>query len=397
MGASHPKATAFDAGLRTKCSGFLHRHEGKPHRHEGEPRLDSERSTPECNRMNELHRKRHRQSVRSGFTLIELLVVIAIIAVLVSILLPAVQSAREAARRTQCLNNLKQLGLGVQNYHEQFGRLPMSAVVDLGVTTTGNNASWGVQGRLLPQLEQANLATEVDLTQPWDNQQAIDGFRVPVFWCRSDPEASRVRDPGKGRPLLWPLSYGANMGTWFVYDPQTQAQGNGVFVPNGSLRLDDIVDGQSNTLAFAEVRVWQPYTRNGGPPASFGAINPPQSLDDAAAIVASGSQFKSTGHTEWPDGRVHHTGITTTLPPNTDVPCPPPNETLSCDYNSWQEGRDGVAGRPTYAMVTSRSAHAGAVNAALADGSSRTISDTVDAAVWTGLGSRNGYEVVKDF
>ena len=337
------------------------------------------------------------ESSRRGFTLIELLVVLAIIAVLGALLLPAVQSAREAARRTRCLNNLKQLGLATQNYHEAYRVLPMSATVDRDRTSTGNNASWGVHGRLLPLMEQANLYSEIDLTSAWDDQQAISAYRVPIFFCPSDSEAARVRDPGKGRPLLWPLSYGANLGTWFVYDPATDRGGSGLFAPNTSHRLTDVTDGTSNTLAFAEVLAWQPYTRNGGPPMRFGQVRPPQSLEDAAEIVASGVQFKQTGHTEWPDGRVHHTGVTTTLPPNTEVPCPPPNEALSCDYNSWQEGRDGRAGRPTYAFVTARSAHAGAVNVAMADGRTRTVSEAVDAPLWLGLGSRAGYEVVGEF
>ena len=335
-------------------------------------------------------RSHHR---RRGFTLVELLVVIAIIGVLVAMLLPAVQSAREAARQTQCRNNLKQYALAVANYHDQYQRLPPSTTVDLSVAATGNNAAWGVPGRVLPFLERANLADVVDLTQPWDGQSAIDGLRIPVFQCPSDEETARERDPGKGRPRLWPLSYGANMGTWFVYDPATGRPGNGCFVPNGSLRLRDVTDGASNTLLLAEVRVWQPYTRNGGPPSP----TPPQSVDEAAAIAATGSQFKQTGHTEWADGRVHHTGFTTTLPPNTFVPCPVPNESLSCDYNSWQEGRDGAAGSPTYAFVTSRSAHAGRVTVALADGGARSVSETIDAPLWLSLGTRSGNEVVTEF
>ena len=346
--------------------------------------------------MPSVQSKRGRLS-RRGLTLIELLVVLAIIGVLVAVLLPAVQSAREAARRTQCLNNLKQFGLATQTYAEQHGRLPLSATVDLSVTATGNNASWGVPGRLLPQMEQGNLYDTIDLTTAWDSQQAISNMRIPVFQCPSDRESARVRDPGKGRPLLWPLNYGANLGTWFVYDPATNARGSGLFAPNHATRIGEVTDGLSNTLAFAEVRAWQPYTRNGGPPAAFGQPRPPTSLDDAEAIIATGAQFKFTGHTEWPDGRVHHTGITTTLPPNTSVPCPPPNQTLSCDYNSWQEGRDGRAGRATYAMITSRSAHPGAVNVGLADGRSRSVSESIDAAVWLGLGTRAGHEPVPQF
>ncbi|MDF1743686.1 MAG: DUF1559 domain-containing protein, partial [Gimesia sp.] len=98
---------------------------------------------------------------RRGFTIIELLVVIAIIAILIALLLPAIQQAREAARRTQCKNHLKQLGLAVHNYASSYRYLPPGASVDLSVTSTGNNGSWGVHGRILPLLEQGNLYNNV--------------------------------------------------------------------------------------------------------------------------------------------------------------------------------------------------------------------------------------------
>ena len=109
--------------------------------------------------------------------------------------------------------------------------------------------------------------------------------------------------------------------------------------------------------------------------------------------IASG-EFKDTGHTEWPDGRVHHTGFTTTLPPNTLVPLTRGGQIFDIDYNSWQEGKDGAAGQPSYASVTSRSFHRGLVQVALLDGAVRAVSEQIDLSVWRALGSRNGGEIV---
>ena len=327
---------------------------------------------------------------RCAFTLVELLVVIAIIGVLVALLLPAVQAAREAARRSECKNNLRQIGLAVLNYESTYRALPASAIVNLEVTSTGNNGSWGVHGRILQFLEQAHLYDSVDLSVAWDFQQAIDGLEVPVYTCPSDPGTGNVRDPGGGKVHLVPTTYGFNLGTWFVFDPASRRGGDGAFYPDSHLRMADFLDGTSNTLLAAEVKAWQFYTRNGGPPNT----NMPNEAAAAAVIVASGAQTKSTGHTEWPDGRVHHTGFTATLPPNTFVPFDKGGQVVDADYNSWQEGKNGSAGNPSYAIVTSRSYHPGVVNAAKVDGSVHSISETIDLVTWRAMATRAGREVV---
>lgn len=327
---------------------------------------------------------------RRAFTLVELLVVLAIIGILAGLLMPAVQAARSAARRTECKNNLRQIGLAVLNYETTYRRLPASSVVNLNVTATGNNGSWGVHGRILNFLEQANLYDRVDINEAWDFQQAISGLEVPAFTCPSDPGTRNVRDPGKGRAHLVPTTYGFNLGTWFVYDPQTHRGGDGVFYPNSHLPLAAIRDGTTNTLLAAEVKAWQPYTRNGGP----SDIDIPSDSTAAARIVASGAQVKATGHTEWPDGRVHHTGFTATLPPNTFVPFVNGNQVVDSDYNSWQEGKNGSAGHPSYAIVTSRSYHSGIVNVVHVDGSVQSVSESVDLTTWRAMATRAGREVV---
>lgn len=327
---------------------------------------------------------------RTGFTLGELLVVIAILGVLLALLLPALQAAREAARKAQCANNLRQIALALHNYESASHRLPPSTVVDLTTTATANNLAWGVHGRILPYLEQAGLASSVNLSQGWDFQMAIDGVRVPVYACSSDPGARRMRDPGGGKARLWPTTYGFNLGVYFVFDPATGRGGEGAFYPNSFLRLAEFADGTGNTLLAAEVKAWQPYTRNGGPSTTL----PPATGTAATALVASGGEFKDTGHTEWPDGRVHHTGFTAALTPNTRTPFRFRGQELDADYNSWQEGVRGRAGRPTYAVITSRSFHPGIVQVALVDGSVRPVSNTIDRAVWQALATRSGGEAV---
>lgn len=334
------------------------------------------------------------RQLKRGFTLIELLVVIAIIAILVALLLPAVQQAREAARRTQCKNNLKQLGLAIHNYIDVATVLPPSACINPDNTDTGNNGSWGVHGRILPFLDQGNLYNVVDLTVAWDFQQAISGLKIPGYACPSDPRSDEARDPGAGRPILFPTTYGFNFGTWFIYDPNTGRGGDGAFFPNAKLRIAAFTDGTSNTLLTAEVKAWTPYRRNGGP----STTELPNTIAEAEAAIASGSQFKNTGHTEWPDGRVHHHGFTTAMPPNAKTSCSDGTTTYEfCDFNSWQEGKDGRNGTPSYAVISSRSHHPGIVQVALADGSCRSISENIDLGVWRSLGTRAAGEVVSEF
>ncbi|QDU63940.1 Type II secretion system protein G precursor [Planctomycetes bacterium Pan216] len=338
----------------------------------------------------------HRRPSLRGFTLVELLVVIAIIGVLVSLLLPAIQQAREAARRTQCISNLRQIGNALHNYLDANGFFPPSAAFNTGSSITGNS-SWSIHGRLLPYLEGASAYDRVQLDVDWGTQLAsgVPTLRIPTYLCPSEVH-DQMRLDSSGQPRVYPQTYGFNFGTWMVWNPTNGQGGDGAFFVNSSLNVGSFTDGTSSTLAATEVKAFTPYFRNSSDP---GATVP--STPATVAGFSSGAQFKlgpntndNTGHTEWPDGRVHHSGITTVFTPNTVV-----NYTHSdsrdydIDYNSRQEGTSST--EPTYAAVTSRSYHPGMVNALFMDGSCRTISNSVDLEIWRAIGTRSGNEIVE--
>jgi prepilin-type N-terminal cleavage/methylation domain-containing protein len=253
-----------------------------------------------------------RRRSTAAFTLVELLVVIAIIGVMVGLLLPAVQAAREAARRMQCKNNLKQIALAVHNYESANRVFPPSATIRM-VGAINTNASWSIHGRILPYIEQGTLADRVDLGTAWDDQSAISGLKIPIYACPSDIHSDTQRDvsPMPASPLF-PTTYGFNFGTWMVYDPVTNRMGDGAFGPNSRLGFNSFIDGTSNTLMVADVRARQYYGRNQAPVGGSAAPGP--QLASVVAKIPSGFAWcRPNGHTEWPDGRVHHQGFTTAL------------------------------------------------------------------------------------
>jgi prepilin-type N-terminal cleavage/methylation domain-containing protein len=327
---------------------------------------------------------RRTRRVRHGFTLIELLVVIAIIAILVALLLPAVQQAREAARRTQCRNNLKQIGLALHNYHDVYNKMPPSICLTFNGSDYGE---WGPQARLLPYIEQGNLQNLIDFRRTYTVQPDVVKMRIPVYMCPDE-----VNDHASDEDDLqqYPLNYGANLGTWLVYNPVTGRGGNGAFFPNSSLAMRDFTDGSSHTLGFTEIKAFQAVLKAGGAP--------PATIPNGPAQVAGfgGSNLEAEdGHTEWVEGRVHQDGFTATFPPNAIVPYVSGGVTFDVDYTSEEEG-DSTTGI-TYAAVTSRSYHVGIVNCLLMDGHVRSASENIDLQVWRNLGARNDGQVVGEW
>ncbi len=338
---------------------------------------------------------------RTAFTLIELLVVIAIIAVLIGLLLPAVQKVREAAARTKCQNNLKQLGLALHNCMDAQKTLPPNGVFTYAGGAVVQTSPWSAVSRLLPYIEHENLFRSIDFATPYSAQPFVTSKRVATYICPSE-----VNDVGSGTDPVygnknWTLNYAVNLGTWAVLTNKAGGMvgGGGAFTPNRGFTALDFPDGLSNTLAAAEVKGYTTRTTGGSTTATFPVPLPPP--DGTTAAPPFGVAGLSLGafdparqtHVEWVDGKVHETGFTTAFPPNTVVAYTSGGTTYDVDFVSATEANVG----DTYAAVTARSYHSGVVNALLMDGSVRAVRNGMAVATWRALGTRAGGEVVGDF
>ena len=329
-----------------------------------------------------------------GFTLVELLVVIAIIGVMVGLLLPAVQAAREAARRMSCSNNLKQLGLAMHNYHDTYKQLPAFVY-----RTGGTNSYWegySAFTQILPYIEQQPLhdqikAASVDFFHVWHGGQLEVLRRTPIsaFICPSDvryPAAGSGRDNGPG------CNYGVSFGTsiswanWTLQNGMFRGNSDGNARIRAEIRFSDVTDGLSATLLASEhlagdnnnALLMNGKTSEPRIGAGFaGAVQFPTQADIdifGAACLAT-TTHNSTNGQHWISPQPTQTALNTIAPPNWRFP--------SCQTSSsgFASDRDGV--------YAARSRHPGGVQCAIGDASVRFVSESVNLDVWHWLGARN--------
>lgn len=320
---------------------------------------------------------------RNGFTLVELLVVIAIIGVLVGLLLPAVQAARESARRMTCSNNLRHLGLALQNYHDNYRVFPMANTRSLGFN------SLSVHSRLLPYLEQGNLYDLVDFTRSYldSSNAAARMLSIGVFRCPSDGDSLPLGLGGRN-------NYYANTGVSIVAIGNVEDTTNtgsvnygmsvpdGVFFTDSRLSFADLRDGSSNTAAFAEKITGDGSNAVSTPrsdtyrPGTYPAT-PDEALRDCLAVDVTDLSKQGVSAVGAPWLRAYHS--TTQY-----WHVAPPNQ-RSCMYP------------PQRVMTTANSYHSNGVQVVFCDGSVRFVPNSITLPAWRALGTRAGGEPTAEF
>ena len=330
---------------------------------------------------------------RSAFTLVELLVVIAIIGVLVALLLPAVQAAREAARRSQCSNNLKQLGIAMHNFHDTHNVFPKNYY------QSGGNAweSLSAHYKILPYIEQNPLFEKIEAApNDWGNVWGTYmNTKIKTFLCPSSP-------PAPGRNVSWGgpgCNYGWCSGSSVAINWGNESEINGMIITLKERKMAEVTDGLSNTIMVGEFLsgTGTTTTTSGRFPydiffTSDGVINAcaDKNFPTAAELDTMGQSAKNSptgvrgnNGTNWGWYPASQSSYNTAAPPNWRWPSAGGN---CCPGGAHDWGRG---------VVPSRSMHPAGVNAGFGDGSVRFIPNTVDLLTYQRLGNRNDGNAVQ--
>jgi prepilin-type N-terminal cleavage/methylation domain-containing protein/prepilin-type processing-associated H-X9-DG protein len=337
-----------------------------------------------------------------AFSLIELLVVIAIVAILIALILPAVQQAREAARRTQCKNHLKQIGLSMHNYHDVHRTFPpgrMRSLVD------GNGRCFSAYAHLLPHLEAASLFAQIDFNADPDDPAAnglVLGQTIPFFLCPSDSYRILQSNIVDGVIVNSAVhNYPLNTGTTYPLSPRNPGgvPVTGVFFENSRVRLADLTDGSGSTVCVSETikaeggpSIWDGVSRTNGFVLTAGnnnSTNGPELTNYSSQCHGAGLQLQQTRGSRWLYGAPGHSMYNHMRTPNDpDVDCRG-GLPHSIRTNYWWDRLS--------LNVAARSRHTGGVNALFCDGHVQFISNSIDRATWEALGSRGNGEIVGEF
>jgi prepilin-type N-terminal cleavage/methylation domain-containing protein/prepilin-type processing-associated H-X9-DG protein len=323
-----------------------------------------------------------RVSPRPGFTLVELLVVIAIIGVLVALLLPAVQAARAAANRMSCGNNLKQIGIGLHNYHDTFKTLPPR---QLGGQNR-ENYSW----RLVttPFLEAGTIVDKIDfrtnMPNPWENGPHR-GVEISTYVCPSD---GGLKAPTPGSNEDGRANYRVCVGSNIVRDNQGNSDNGGMFRFRQGHTFAEVFDGLSNTLMAGEMCMANPGNRQDISGNIVGALSDqadPNVSRTECLAQSEGSQGKKINQgaavnptywwpgARWADGRTYYSGFSAFMTPNQ----------ISCNTGNNDS---------SWGLYTANSRHSGGAQFTMGDGSVKFVSNTVDALTYRAAGTRGGGE-----